>query len=62
MGIPRCLICEKQIFVPNIVMAGGPLVEVCSDCLKYGKKVEVTEVDDLVCHCKLIGSIKIKTA
>ena len=49
-----CTICEKRIAVPFKAMIDGMVLDVCEDCLKYGKRVETTEVDRILGHCSLI--------
>ncbi len=61
VNIPECWICQKLTAVLNVIIAGGPFVEVCDQCLKYGKKVEVCEVDNRVDHYdRMIEVINIK--
>jgi len=60
-NIPNCWICRKLTAVLNVIIAGGPFVEVCSECLKYGKKVEFCEVDNEINHYnKIIDVVNIK--
>ena len=49
------MICEKRIPVPHQVRIRGMILEVCKSCLKYGEKLKVTEVDELIDHIPLIG-------
>ena len=59
--IPNCWICGKLTAVLNVVIVGGPFVEVCDECLKYGKKIEPCEVDNKVDHYnEIIEVINIK--
>ena len=43
-----------------MITAGGPFVEVCKECLKYGKKIEYCEVDNKMYHTEIIEIINIK--
>ena len=57
VNIPNCHICRKLTAVLNVIIAGGPFVEVCDECLKYGKKIEFCEVDNKINHYNLIFDI-----
>jgi len=48
---PTCTICEKRISVPIKALIGGTIIGVCEDCLKYGERVEITEIDKLGHNC-----------
>ncbi len=50
---PTCDICEKRISVPLKAFIGGMILGVCDDCLKYGERVKITEVDRINGHCIL---------
>jgi ribosome-binding protein aMBF1 (putative translation factor) len=50
VNIPKCWICRKLTAVLNVAIVGGPFVEVCNECLKYGEKVEFCEVDNKMDH------------
>lgn len=61
VGIPYCDICGKLAAVLNVAEAGGPFVEVCDDCLKFGKRIEPCEVDNKINHYnRAIDVINIK--
>ena len=47
----------KQITVPKPIKAGGPILNVCRDCEKYGKKLSFVEVDRIMRHCKGIDVV-----
>lgn len=39
-GLPECTLCGKRIDAPNKVEIEDAVVEVCDDCIKFGKVVE----------------------
>lgn len=60
VNIPKCGICDRLTAVLNVAIVGGPFVEVCDECLKYGEKIEFCEVDNKMDHCELIEVVNIK--
>jgi ribosome-binding protein aMBF1 (putative translation factor) len=54
------MICEKRLSVPFKSNIGGTIVDVCKDCIKYGKKTDIIEVDKMTLHIPLIRVIEIK--
>jgi len=42
-----CTICGEKISVPNKAIVGGPIIDVCNECLtRYScKKIEITDGD-----------------
>jgi hypothetical protein len=56
----ECFICQKRTSVLNHAVIGGTVVEVCDECLKYGKKIECTDVDKMILHTSLIEVINIE--
>ncbi len=52
---PTCTVCGERISVPIKALIDGMIIGVCEDCLKYGKRVEITDVDKQG-HCSLIES------
>jgi len=56
----RCTICENKISVPIKAWVDGMILDICDDCLKYGKRIEITDVDRILDHCCLIESIWIE--
>jgi len=46
--MPKCTICEKETAVLDKANVGGPIIDVCPSCLKYGKKIEITEKDKII--------------
>ena len=57
--MPKCLICGKLRAVLDKVIAGGPIIDVCPSCVKYGKKVDVTELDKIIVHstCEFVRHV-----
>ena len=57
--MPKCTICEKETAVLDKAIIGGPIVDVCPSCLKYGKKIEITEEDKIIVHsnCEFVRHI-----
>ncbi len=53
------MICEKKISVPLKAKIGGSIVDVCTDCLKYGKKTDSVEMERITNHIPLIRVIEI---
>lgn len=49
-NIPQCDICLKRISVPFKAIVGGPFLEVCDECLKFGERVEITDIDKIMIH------------
>ena len=47
----------KQVTVPTPIKAGGPILHVCRDCVKYGKELKAVEVDRIMRHCRGIDVI-----
>ncbi len=48
--VPKCMICGKEKAVLEKATIGGHIVDVCPNCLKYGKKVDITEIDKITVH------------
>jgi len=57
--MPKCLICQKETAVLDKAMVGGSIIDVCQICLKYGKKVDITEVDKIIVHstCEFVRHV-----
>lgn len=55
--MPKCEICMKQVSVPTPIKAGGPIVYVCRDCIKYGEELKETDIDKIMQHCNMIDVI-----
>lgn len=55
------MICEKEIAVGIKAIVGGPIIDICSECLtKYEcKKIEVTDVYKINNHLDLIEVVNI---
>jgi ribosome-binding protein aMBF1 (putative translation factor) len=60
VNIPQCWICNKRTAVLNIIIAGGPFVEVCDECIKFGEKVGFGDVDSKMNHSEFIEVVNIK--
>jgi ribosome-binding protein aMBF1 (putative translation factor) len=53
------MICEKKLSVPFKAKIGGGILDVCNDCLKYGKKTDIIEVERITLHTPIISIIEI---
>jgi ribosome-binding protein aMBF1 (putative translation factor) len=53
------MICEKKLSVPFKAKIDGCIVDVCNDCLKYGKKIDVIEAERMTPHFSITRFIEI---
>jgi ribosome-binding protein aMBF1 (putative translation factor) len=60
VNIPKCWICNKRTAILNVIKAGSTFVKVCNECVKFGEKVEVSEVNNKMDHCELIEVVKVR--
>ena len=56
-NITQCEICLKEVSVPTPIKAGGPILHVCRDCVKYGEELSFVEVDKIMQQCNMIDVI-----
>jgi ribosome-binding protein aMBF1 (putative translation factor) len=54
VSVQTCDICEKRVAIGIKAMVDGLILGVCEDCLKYGKEIEITDIDRITKHCDLI--------
>jgi ribosome-binding protein aMBF1 (putative translation factor) len=54
VSIQTCDICDKKVAIGIKAMVDGLILDVCEDCIKYGKKIEVTNIEKIMRHCRLI--------
>ena len=57
--MPKCIICQKERAVLDKAMVGKSIIEVCSSCLRYGKKIDITEEDKIIVHstCEFVRHV-----
>jgi len=60
-SVPTCDICEKRIAVPIKVKVAGSIIDVCEDCLKYGQRIEVTDIEKIIIHSAYVGCEHIRS-